>query len=69
MSVIFNGYVGEVAIIEGQKLFYTLDPAAKGHLCCNYNIVLIKRGIPKEAYCWWLNYLDEVTYNGRRRMI
>ena len=69
MSVTFNGYVGEVFIYEGQQLFYTLDPAAYGHLWSNYDIGLIKRGIPKEAYCWWLDSNDEVTYNGRRRMI
>ena len=65
MKVTFRGYVGEVVNINGVDLFYTLDPAAKGHLWCNYDIGLI----PKEAYCWCLNSLDEVTYNVRRRMI
>ena len=69
MKVTFRGYVGEVVNINGVDLFYTLDPAAYGHLWSNYDIGLIKRGIPKEAYCWCLNSLDEVTYNGRRRMI
>lgn len=69
MSVTFRGYVGEVVIIEGQELFYTLDPNAEGHLWRNYDLNLLKRGIPKEAYCWWLDSNDEVTYDGRRRMI
>lgn len=69
MSVTFRDYVGEVAVIEGQDLFYTLDPAAYGHLWKNYDLNLIKRGISKEAYCWWLDSEDEVIYNGRRRMI
>lgn len=69
MKATFRDYAGEVAIIRGEKLFYTLDPAAYGHLWRNYDLILIEKGIPKEAYCWWLNSLDEVTYNGRRRLI
>ena len=68
MSVIFKGYVGEVVISRGEKIFYTLDPAAKGVLWKNADFIAIK-GIPIGAYCWWLNSNDEVTYNERRRMI
>lgn len=69
MKVTFRDYAGEVAIINSEKIFYTLDPNAEGHLWKNYDLNLLKRGIPKEAYCWWLDSTDEVTYDGRRRMI
>lgn len=69
MTAMFKDYVGEVAIINGDRLFYTLDPAAEGHLWKNYDIDLLKKEIPIGAYCWWLCSIDEVAYNGRRRMI
>lgn len=67
--VTFRGYAGDVVIINGEKLFYTLDPAAAGHLWRNYDLYLIKT-VPAGAYCWWLCSEDDVTYcDGRRRMI
>lgn len=69
MSVTFRGYVGEVVIDKGDKLFYTLDPAAKGYFWKNNYLYLVEKGVPIGARCWWLNPNDEVTYNGRRRMI
>lgn len=68
MSVTFRGYVGEVVIDKGEKIFYTLDTAAAGLLWKNTDFIAIK-GIPIGAYCWLLTSNDEVTYNGRRRMI
>lgn len=68
MTVTFRGYVGEVVIHKGEKIFYTLDPAAEGHLWKNADFIAIK-GIPIGAYCWTLDSKDGVTYNGRRRMI
>jgi hypothetical protein len=68
MSVTFRGYVGEVVISIGEKIFYTLDTSAEGVLWKNADFIAIK-GIPIGAYCWALDYEDEVIYNGRRRMI
>ena len=68
MTVTFRGYVGEVVIHRGENIFYTLDPSAEGTLWKNVSFIAIK-GIPIGAYCWWLDSYDEVTYNGRRRMI
>jgi len=68
MSVTFRGYVGEVVISRGAKIFYTLDPAAAEHLWKNIDCIGIK-GIPIGAYCWLLCDADEVTYDGRRRII
>lgn len=68
MSVTFRGYAGEVVISKGEKLFYTLDPAAEGHLWKNVDFIAIK-GVPIGAYCWCIECNDEVTYDGRRRMI
>lgn len=68
MSVTFRGYVGEVVISRGEKIFYTLDPAAEGHLWKNADFIAIK-GIPIGAYCWVLCSEDEVIYDERRRLI
>lgn len=68
MSVTFRGYVGEVVIDKGEKVFYTLDTAAAGHLWKNVEFLAIK-GIPIGAYCWVLDSEDEVIYNGRRRIL
>ncbi len=68
MSVIFKGYKGEVVIYSGQKIFYTLDPAAKEVLWTNHSVNEIP-AIPVGAYCWALDDDDEVIYCGRRRMI
>lgn len=70
MIAVYKGYKGEVVNIKGNKLFYTLDPSAEGRLWKNYDLSLIKIGIPKEACCWWVIFGDDVTYyDGRRRMI
>jgi hypothetical protein len=68
MSVTFRGYVGEVVISRGEKIFYTLDTSAEGVLWKNADFIAIK-GIPIGAYCWALCSEDEVIYDGRRRMI
>lgn len=69
MTAMFKGYVGEVVISRGEKIFYTLDPAAEEDLWRNWYTDLLKIGIPIGAYCRWLCSTDEVTYNGRRRPI
>lgn len=71
MKAIFKGYEGEVVNIGSEKLFYTLDPAAKERFWVNTYPISIEE-VPEKAYCWWLCHEEEgeVTYgNGRRRMI
>jgi len=69
MSVLFKGFVGEVVIINGEKLFYTLDPAAEGHFWKNSDRNLVEKGVPIGARCWWLDSNDEVTYMGGIRIL
>lgn len=73
MIAVYKGYKGEVVIHRGMKLFYTLDPAAEGHLWQNYDSDILKKGIPIDAYCWWLNSEEDLAavtyYDGRRRLI
>lgn len=68
MIAVFRGYAGKVIDIKDEKLFYTLDPAAKEYLWSSVLAGDIE--VPKDAYCWWLCSEDDVIYyDGRRRMI